>query len=254
MHIIPFARGKVKMINPYDILPKYFQLASLLRQKIEEGEWQPRSAIPSERQMETLYNVSRTTIREAVELLIRQGYLYREQGRGTFVSPQKLQKGIQELTSFSEDLIRRGMKPGQVIRSVEWVVPSPKILQRLELAPGTQVLCIDRIRTADGVPIGLQTSHLALKPEFEITRETLEEMGSLYRILQERLNIIPSEADETLEVTLATAEEAALLQIAPGSPLLLSERLLYNQNRQPIEFVKILYRGDRYRYYARLTR
>jgi GntR family transcriptional regulator len=72
--------------------------------------------------------------------------------------------------------------------------------------------------------------------------------------LEEKLNIIPSEADETLEVTLATPEEAALLQIKAGSPLLLNERLTYDQNRKPIEFVKILYRGDRYQYVIRLTR
>lgn len=243
-----------RTIDPYNALPKYIQLASILRQKIEDGEWEPRSPIPSERQLEVLYNISRTTIREAIDHLMRQGYIYREHGRGTFVSPQKLQKTLMELTSFSEDLIKRGIQPGQIIRSLSSVLPPVKILQKLELAPGTHVLCIERIRLGDNTPIGLQTSYLALAENQTITSEEMESSGSLYRILQEKFNIIPSEADETLEVTLATPEEADLLQIAEGAPLLLSERVLFAQNRKPIEFVKILYRGDRYRYYARLTR
>jgi len=243
-----------RTIDPYNALPKYYQLASILRQKIDDGEWEPRSPIPSERQLEQLYNISRTTIREAVDHLVRQGFLYREHGRGTFVSPQKLQKGLMELTSFSEDLIKRGITPGQVIRDMSWVVPAPNILQRLELPAATEVLRIQRIRLGDQVPIGLQTSYIALTGGQNITREEMETVGSLYRILQEKYGIIPTEADETLEVTLATPEEATLLQIESGAPLLLNERLLFSQNRTPVEFVKILYRGDRYQYYVRLSR
>ena len=243
-----------RTIDPYNALPKYNQLASILRQKIEDGQWPPRTPIPSERQLEVLYNISRTTIREAIDHLVRQGYLYREHGRGTFVSPQKLQKGLMELTSFSEDLIKRGITPGQFIRSLDWITAPAKIAQKLEIAAGSKVLCIERVRLGDGVPIGLQTSYLALPSDLSINRADLESSGSLYRILQEKFNIIPSEADETLEVTLATPEEAQLLEVVAGAPLLLSERVLFAQNRKPVEFVKILYRGDRYRYYVRLTR
>jgi len=243
-----------RTIDPYNALPKYNQLASILRQKIEDGQWPPRTSIPSERQLEVLYNISRTTIREAIDHLVRQGYLYREHGRGTFVSPQKLQKGLMELTSFSEDLIKRGIEPGQVIRSLDWIEAPAKIAQKLEIPTGSKVLRVERIRLGDGIPIGLQTSHLALPPEQTITLSDQESSGSLYRILQEKITIIPSEADETLEVTLATPEEAELLEIPEGAPVLLSERVLFAQTRKPEEYVKILYRGDRYRYYVRLTR
>lgn len=243
-----------RTIDPYAAVPKYFQLASILRQQIDNGEWQPRSAIPSERQLEVMYNVSRTTIREAIDYLTRQGYLYREHGRGTFVSPPKLQKGLMELTSFSEDLVKRGIRPGQIIRDISTVVPPASILQRMELQPGTPLLRLERIRLGNDVPIGLQTSYLSLEPGQTITRVEMESAGSLYRLIQEKFHIIPSEADETLEVTIATKEEADLLQIEEGAPLLLSERVLFAQNRKPVEYVKILYRGDRYRYYVRLSR
>ncbi len=103
-------------------------------------------------------------------------------------------------------------------------------------------------------PIGLQTSYIALDENQEITFQDLEKCGSLYLLLEEKFNIIPTEADETLEITLATPEEAALLQIKTDAPLLLNERLTYNQNRKPVEFVKILYRGDRFRYVTRLAK
>jgi GntR family transcriptional regulator len=242
------------MIDPYAAVPKYHQLALIIKQQIDNGDWPPRTAIPSERQLEVLYNVSRTTIREAIDYLTRQGYLYREHGRGTFVSPPKLQKALMELTSFSEDLLKRGIQPGQIIRDISVVVPPPSILQRLELAPGTRMLRLERIRLGNDIPIGLQTSYLALGPDQTITRADMETAGSLYRLLQEKFRIIPSEADETLEATVATKEEAELLQIEEGAPLLLSERVLFAQNRRPVEFVKILYRGDRYQYFVRLTR
>jgi GntR family transcriptional regulator len=243
------------MIDPNDFLPRYYQLANILRESIATGRFEAHQPIPSERQLEGLYSVSRTTIRQAIDLLIRQGFLYREHGRGTFVSPQKLQKGISELTSFTEDMRQRGIVPGQKILEIGAVEPPEQVRQHLELPESNkQVLRIERLRLGDGVPMGLQTSYYVLPEGQTITRADLEEFGSIYKMLQEKFHLIPTEADETLEVTLATPREANLLQIPPGSPLLLSERTTYSQARRLIEFVKILYRGDRYRYLAKLTR
>ncbi|MBE0685362.1 MAG: GntR family transcriptional regulator, partial [Anaerolineaceae bacterium] len=201
-----------RFINHNNAIPKYFQLASILKSQIDDGEWKPRQTIPSERQLEQQYKVSRPTIRQAIEYLEKQGYLYREHGRGTFVSPQKLQKKMLELTSFSEDLLRKGIQPNQIIRSICQVVPNDKILSRLELPQESSVLRIERIRLGDDFPIGLQTSYVVLGDDQQIDEDDLKHYGSLYRVLEEKLNIIPTEADETLEVTLATPEEAALLQ------------------------------------------
>lgn len=244
-----------KTIDPDGFLPRYHQLANILREHIADGKFEAHQPIPSERQLEEIYSVSRTTIRRAIDLLIRQGFLYREHGRGTFVSPQKLQKRISELTSFSEDMKQRGIIPGQKILEIGYVQPSNKVRSHLELPEKCkQVFRIERLRLGDGIPMGLQTSYYILSEEQTISREELEEYGSIYQMLQEKFHLIPTEADEILEVTLATPLEASLLQIKPGSPLLLSERTTYSQYRRVIEFVKILYRGDRYRYFAKLTR
>jgi GntR family transcriptional regulator len=152
-----------EMIDPDDFLPRYYQLANILRERISKGEVPARQPIPSERQLEKDFSVSRTTIRQAIELLIRQGFLYREHGRGTFVSPQKLQKGISELTSFTEDMKRRGITPGQKILGIEQVRASATLRSRLELPADRQkVLRIERLRLGDGLPMGLQTSYYLL--------------------------------------------------------------------------------------------
>jgi GntR family transcriptional regulator len=243
------------IVNPNDFLPRYCQLANILRERISRGELTARQPIPSERQLEKDYSVSRTTIRQAIDLLVRQGFLYREHGKGTFVSPQKLQKGISELTSFTEDMMRRGIVPGQKILQLGYVPPPEEVRAQMELPVELEkVLRIERLRLGDGVPMGLQTSYYLLPEGQTIDRQELEEYGSVYRILQEKIHLIPTEADETLEVTSATPREASLLQVEPGSPLLLSERVTYSQYRHVIEFVRILYRGDRYRYFAKLTR
>lgn len=243
------------MIDPSDILPKYYQLANILRQQIEDMAFQPHESIPSERQLELRYNLSRPTIRQAIDLLSRQGYLYRVHGKGTFVSPPKLQKGMQELTSFSEDMRSRGLEPGHEILEFGYVKPNLEIKRHLEIKDDKKkVLRIKRLRFGNDEPIGLQDSFLSLDSELDITREEMEKRGSIYAILQEKFGIYPTEADETLEVALATREEATLLRIPENSPLLLSERTLWSQDRKAIEFVKILYRGDRYKYFVRLTR
>src|SRR5512136_1355577 len=193
-----------EMIDPDDFLPRYYQLANILRESISNGRFEAHEPIPAERQLEELYSVSRTTIRQAIDLLVRQGFLYREHGKGTFVSPQKLQKGISELTSFTEDMKRRGIVPGQKTLEIGYVQPPAAVRSHLELPPDcATVLRIERLRLGDGVPMGLQTAYYVLPEGQTITRADLEECGSIYRMLQERFHLIPTEADETLEVSLA---------------------------------------------------
>src|SRR4030042_4761340 len=229
-------------IDPSNIVPKYYKLANIIRQQIENGIFATHTAIPSERQIEEQYSRSRPTIRQAIDILERQGYLYRVHGKGTFVSPPKLQKGILELTSFSEDMRNRGLEPGQKILEFGEIKPPAKVARQLEInEPNKKVLRIKRLRFGDKTPIGLQDASLCLPSGQTITREELEERGSIYSILQEKFGLFPTEADETLEVTLATPEEADMLKIPVGSPLLLNERTLWSQNRQAIKCGLLIY-------------
>ncbi len=242
-------------IDPYDLVPKYGQLADIVRQKIERGEWSGEEPIPSERELEEMYGVSRTTVRQALDTLARRGYLYRDHGRGTFVTQKKVQDSLQGFTSFTRDMKRRGLTPGQKILTFGPVEPPAHIRQQLGLRPEVATtLRIVRLRTADGQPIGTHTSYLGLKPDQGIERDELEAVGSLYELLETKFGLVAAEAEETIEATVADESEAALLAISPGEPLLLMKRTVSSQHHKVIEYAQVLYRGDRYQYYVHLAR
>lgn len=243
-----------KRIDPYSFVPKYLQLFSILRSKIENQEWEPNQMIPSERELEETYKISRTTIRQGLSRLQNYGYIYREIGKGTFVAPPKLQNSLHVLTSFSNDMRDRGLEPSQKILNLSYVEPPVNVRQHLELPdPIQKVLYMERLRLANNIPIGIHYTYLPLSQGQTITLEEIEEYGSLYKLMESKFNLIPTEADETLESTVADINEAELLGIKQGNPLLLIERTVWSQNRKAMEFVKVLYRGDRYKYFIRLT-
>lgn len=239
----------VTRVNPHTIVPKYYQLYEILRELIENGRWEPHQAIPSERELERLYDVSRTTVRQALEMLVDEGKLYRSHGKGTFVARPKLQYSLQRLTSFTDDIRMRGLEPGQRLLELARIEPPDRIRQQLKLTTDTtDVLQIERLRLADGEPIGIDIAYVALKTDQEITGEELLEAGSLYALLASRFKLIVEEADETIEAVLANEREAELLEVPLGSPLLLIERTTWCHLHHPIELVKMLYRADRYKF------
>lgn len=244
-----------KRIDPFTFVPKYHQLYSILRSKIEDGELSPNHPIHSERELEEIYDVSRTTIRQALSMLENNGYIYREHGRGTFVSPPKFQNSLHRLTSFTVDMEERGLKPGQKILELKFVEPPSIVRQQLDLPESVnEVLCVARLRLADDLPIGLHFSYMHLEGDNPITMAEMTEYGSLYYLLHNKFNLIPTEADETLEATVADANEAQLLGISKGAALLLIERTVWDQNRKLMEFSRMLYRADRYKYYIHMNR
>jgi GntR family transcriptional regulator len=236
-------------VNPFDSVPKYHQLYAILRQQIEEGYWQPHESIPSERELEKLYDVSRTTVRQALNLLVVKNLLYRSHGKGTFVARPKLKYSLQLLSSFSDELRMRGLEPGQKLLNLGRIEPSAHVREQLALPPAVRdVLKIERLRLANGEPIGIHSALLPLTPEQEITAAELEEWGSLYTLLENKFNLIVAEADQTIEATIADERESSLLQVPVGSPLLQVERTTWSHLHTPMELVRMLYRADHYKF------
>lgn len=242
-------------VNPFDSVPKYHQLYEILRQQIEEGLWKPHEAIPPERELESRYNVSRTTVRQALNMLVAKNFLYRAHGKGTFVARPKRQYSLQLLLSFTDELRMRGLEPGQRLLSLGREKPSAEVRKQLEL-PSTvlDVLKIERLRLADNEPIGIHTAYLPLSADQELTESDFEEEGSLYTLLEANFNLIVAEADEIIEATIADEREATLLEVPVASPLLLVERTTWSHLRRPMEFVKMLYRADHYTYATHMKR
>jgi GntR family transcriptional regulator len=235
-------------------LPLYYQLKEALLERIEGGEFVPGSLIPSEKQLEEQYEISRTTVRQALNELVNSGYLYRLQGVGTFVARPKIKHNVQDLLSFTDEMQLRGLKPGSMLLSYGRILPSKVVAARLSLLEGQEVYRIVRLRLADGEPIGMHQSYLPAHKAPNLTSRKLEDYQSLYQLLLEEYGIDIAEADETLEAVSANEEESRLLEVAEGSPLLLVERVAYSNQAEPIEYVKMVYRADRYKYYAHLSR
>jgi GntR family transcriptional regulator len=233
-------------------IPLYHQLKGLLFDKIDSGEWEPGDCLPSEDQLCEFYQISKTTVRQALNTLAIEGFVQREQGRGTYVAKPKIEQGPVELTSFSEQMQRRGLRTDSRILKLEKTRATRKIVKELEIHEGAYAFMIKRLRLADGEPMGIQTAYLPASLFPGLLDQDLS--GSLYSTLQEQYGIILTHADETYCATLLDKYEAELLRVPLSSPLgLLVERRAFSQGKYPIEFVSSIMRADRYKISVRLV-
>lgn len=230
-------------------LPMYHQLKELLREKIALGEWQPGSIIPSERELSGQYGISRMTARQALNELTTEGILFREQGRGTFVSEPKIEKGLARLTSFSQDMKKRSKQSGGKVLRLEMAQPLTIVQRALRLAPGQEVFLLERLRKADGEPIALEVCHLYFQNVHTLLQEDFENR-SLYDLLRTKYEIVPTKADQQVGAARATQREQMILNIEEGSPILKNFRLTYDQWGRPFEYTESAYRADRYVFQA----
>jgi GntR family transcriptional regulator len=205
--------------------------------------------LPPERQLAETLGVSRLTLRAAVQQLVAEGLLQRRQGSGTFVARPAVAQPL-TMTSFSEDMRRRGMRPGSRVLSFASEYAGAKAGARLGLSPRTPVWVVRRLRLADEMPMAIETLHMprALLPE--LTTADLED-SSLYEYLRER-DIALWSGSQVIETTVTNDEESTLLDLPVLSPAFLFERITHDRQGHVIEYVRSVYRGDRYRLLAEL--
>lgn len=234
-------------------IPLYYQLKEIIKKQIETRELKARDCLPSEREYSEFYKISRMTVRQAITELVNEGYLYRQQGKGTYVAEKKIEQGLMQLTSFTEDMLRRGLQPSAKILSIQEKVMDEKATSALGLPEDEPVIVIKRLRLADGEPMALETCHLSYGKYSEILREDLEN-NSLYQFLEKRYSIRLNRATQVIEPGIARPEVAKLLHIRAGDPILILERTTFDQYDNPVEFVSSLYRGDRYKFIVELKK
>ncbi len=193
------------------------------------------------------------TVRQAIRSLCELGVVYSRQGKGTFVSGIKLEKDFRQVLSFSEDMRARGSMPRSKVLSFEIRQPSVEVIEALRLRTGEKIIHLKRIRQANSVPMGIETSSLPLRACPDLL-DIFDPRNSLYEVLSERYGINMFVADEVAEAGLADAEVARLLRIGEGSPVFFFTRISYLQDGQPIEHVQSMYRGDRFKIVNRLMR
>jgi len=240
------------VIDKSSPLPIYYQIEEQLKKQIENGELKPNDSLPSEREFAERFEISRMTVRQAINNLVNDGYLYRQKGRGTFVSEKKLEQQLVGLTSFTEDMKARGMVPSSKLLSFEIIAASEKIAVQLHISLHAPVYEIKRIRLADDVPMALESVYVSANLVKGLTESIVND--SLYRYIEEELGLKIGEANQTLESILASETEVKHLGISSYSPVLLIQRNTYLQDGTPLEVVKSSYRADRYKFTINMTR
>lgn len=233
-------------------LPLYYQLKTHILESISAGEYAPGQMLPSERELQERFGVSRATVRQALAELVNEGVLERRQGIGTIVAPKRIAPQLLRLTSFTEDMRGRGHAAGSQTLTASCVAPPPNVRERLMLAPGESVWEVYRLRLADGEPIGLQ--QLYVPAWLGLDEQDFLQMTSYYRLLESKSGVTVQWGHELLNARTATAREARLLQTKTGSALINVERVSYDQQERPVEHVFFVYRADRYVYDLTLYR
>jgi GntR family transcriptional regulator len=208
-------------------------------------------AIPSERQLTTDLGVSRLTIRAALDELVRDGYLDRRHGSGTYVTEPKIAQPL-TLTSFSEDMRRRGMVPGSRTLELASTSAGARMARRLQVSPAERLVRVKRLRLADAEPMALEVLHIPEVLVPGLTRADLEDR-SFYDLIKERYGIVIASGSQSIEPTVTNEEESEVLGVPLHTPAFLFERTTVSESGRIVEFVRSIYRGDRYRLVADLT-
>ncbi|WP_197094194.1 GntR family transcriptional regulator [Nonomuraea sp. SBT364] len=214
-------------------------LLSLLRDKLA-----PHDRLPTERSLAEEFSASRLTVRLVLDQLELEGRVYRVQGSGTFASEPRIAKSV-ELTSFSEDMRARGLRPGSLAVTEERIPAGAEVGYALGISPAAEVLHVRRVRTADGEPICLEHSYL---PSALVPGELGEALrGSLYEELAGH-GLAPRRAEQTIRATVLDPADARELRVPAFSPAFLVQRTAYDARGRAVERALSLYRADRYSY------
>ncbi|MGW0120333.1 GntR family transcriptional regulator [Streptomyces sp. NPDC003327] len=210
----------------------------------------PGDAIPSERTLCAALGVSRPTLRAAVDELVATGLLVREHGRGMFVAPAKItQRLAPDEAPFT--VPRAAGRWTSTVLDLGPVRAGARIGRRLRLSPAAELVRVTRLRRVDGAPVALEHLHVPAELVPGLTAADME--GGFYAHLREKRGIRPARAVQSIEPTVLSEEEAALLDVPVLSPALLFDRTTTDGDGRPVEYVRSLYRGDRYRIVSRLT-
>lgn len=225
-------------------IPLYSQLVSIVKRNISAGTLSTGDLLPSEAELCKNFDISRSTVRQAIGELESEGLVVRKQGRGTFVAEPKVRRKTEMVHSFTSEMSALGLNPSSTLVEFETIDPTPDIIKMLELSgTDTKVYRFTRIRNVNDEPLILETSFY---PRFiypKLTRELLQ-THSFYSLLYE-VGIIPANAVESYEAVIMSRKEAELLNCRPGSSAFFVQRRTYTEVGMVYEFTESLIRADR---------
>lgn len=229
-------------------VPKYYLVKRQLLELIDSMA--AGNPVPPERALAQRFSTSRTTVRQALTEMVVEGRLLRIQGKGTFVAKPKVAQFLQ-LASYTQQIRSHGLHPATRILDVSYINADERLAELLAIRAGGRVLRIERLRMANSEPMAVETAHLAAR-RFPGLRRQLDRYSSLYEALASAYDVHLAEAEATIETVLATPTEAQILAVDVGLPLVLHCQHSFDSAGAPVEWVRALYRGDRYRFVTRL--
>lgn len=237
-------------INRKIPVPLYYQLETILSDLIRSGKLKPGDCIPTEAELGDFFQLSRTTVRQAIMALVAEGKLYRLKGNGTYVSkPKIVQDFMRKLEPFSDQIERLGLTPSTKVLELSVVDPPA---DAVEIFNSTEkVICLKRLRFADKDPIVIVTTYLPMFCYF-IMKNDMEKTG-LYESLELNKNTRVRTATRQIEASIAGKYESELLEIAVGAPIQMTTTVGRNISGEPIELSIAKYRGDKNKFIIELA-
>jgi DNA-binding GntR family transcriptional regulator len=245
-------RSPSSLVDPDGVEPLYLQVSRAIAADISAGRLRPGARLPSERRLCANLGISRVTARRALRELVEEGLVEASAGRGWFVASGPVGEPPNRLVSFSAMGRSRGLEPSARVLAAGVRPATLDEADDLEIAPGAELFELERLRLLDGLPVAVDRSRVATgrcPGLLELDFAT----ASLYESV-EACGIVATNADISIEAAPAGARHARLLDVERGAPLLVATQVTYDQERRPFELGHIVYRGDRYRFRARLSR
>lgn len=243
----------MKKVDKYSHLPLYYQIKEILQEMIDNDELKPGYTIPTERELCEIHNVSRMTVNKAIMSLVNEGLLYREQGKGTFVSLPKEKQLLSKLKGFTEDMREKGLTTETKILSfqIKNATKQNKLIFNMT-EKDNKVIEIIRLRIANNDPISIETVWLPHNLFPDMTMELIEG-NSLYSVFKEHYGYYLKKATQTIEPILLNEYESKFLNQNENALALLFKRNTYIENDTLIEHTKEICRSDKYQYEILLT-
>ncbi|KIL72606.1 GntR family transcriptional regulator [Bacillus badius] len=237
----------MEKLNPKDPVPLHIQLRNKIEGLINEGHY--RNKIPSERQLMDEYEVSRSTVREAIAHLVREGIVEKVHGKGTFISSKVIQDWLGSLTSTTETIRKMGMEPGARLITHGIIDPPEEIVE----ATGFQkAYFIKRVRYANDIPLAIELQYYPVDIGSQLAKFDIDK-GTLFDLMEENLGIQLAEAEQLITSGFLSAEDAELLEVADSFNVLNTERKLMDHSGRLIEYYVASFRSDMYSFRIKLS-
>lgn len=243
------------MINGIDkasMLPVYFQIAQQIREYIKQEGLKEGDLIPSERELCQTFDVSRMTVRQAIDQLVAEELLDRQRGRGTFITSPKFSQNLSTLTSFSMDTVTRGMTPTSRVLHCRLIKAGPHVAEVLQVDPTDYIVQVARVRCADDEPHAYECSHLVAEKARPLLGIDLTDR-SLYQALKNECGLSLIKARESIEAKVCPPDVGRLIKVPNQAIAFYIRRITFDESGIPVEYVESHYRTDKFRFEVELA-